>query len=362
MSGGVDSSVTALLLHSAGYDVVGVTLRLYTDERTDAMGRANRCCGVEDVEDARRVCQVLGLKHYVINAEKEFDEHVINYFVSEYERGRTPHPCIACNDRIKFDFLLKRAFVWDAEYVATGHYARRTTDAHGASHILKAVDPRKDQSYVLFGLTQAQLAHTLLPVGDYTKDQIRAFARQAGLPVADKPDSQEICFIPTGDYRQFVAQRVTPKPGLIVDTDGKVIGQHQGIEAFTIGQRRGLGSAGGTPRYVIALHPEDALVVVGPEEALSQPSLTISRVNWLAGTQPAQPIQCTVKIRYKASEAPALVTPHGDTAEVQFEHPQRAVTPGQACVFYLGQELLGGGFIEAPRAAVTPLVIALAAR
>jgi tRNA-specific 2-thiouridylase len=350
MSGGVDSSVAALLLHRAGHEVIGVTLRLYTEASVDHLGRANRCCGVEDVQDARAVCQTLGIAHYVINAEREFGEHVVDYFVAEYARGRTPHPCIACNDRIKFDFLLRRALALDAPYVATGHYARRVVGANGAARVLKAIDPRKDQSYVLFGLTQAQLRHTLLPVGDYTKDQIRALARAHGLPVADKPDSQEVCFIPSGDYRAFLTERTMPKPGLIVDLDGRVLGEHQGVAAYTIGQRRGLPpSPGGAARYVVGIDAARAIVVVGPEEALAQDVLVAERVNWLAGDQLTEPIEATVKIRYKAQDAPAIVRPlpEGD-AEVRFLSPQRAITPGQAVVFYHGDELLGGGSIAAP--------------
>ena len=348
MSGGVDSSVAALLLHEAGYDVVGVTLRLYTEERVDALGRANRCCGVEDVEDARRVCQVLGVPHYVVNAEKEFERFVVDEFVREYQRGRTPHPCIACNDRMKFDFLLQRALALDAPFIATGHYARRVVDTDGAARLLKAADPGKDQSYVLFGLTQAQLAHTLLPLGDFPKAQVRDLARRHGLPVADKPDSQEICFIPSGDYRAFVAERVTPRPGRIVDVDGNVLGEHQGVESFTIGQRRGLGIPGVEPRYVVAIDADEALVVVGPADALEQRVLRAARVNWIAGAPPSGPVAASVKIRYKAHDAPATLVPHGDWAEVCFAEPQRAITPGQAAVFYRGDEVIGGGFIESP--------------
>ncbi|MSQ12080.1 MAG: tRNA 2-thiouridine(34) synthase MnmA [Dehalococcoidia bacterium] len=360
MSGGVDSAVAALLLHQAGCEVLGVTLRLWTAERPDAPPSSRRCCGVEDVDDARRVCQTLGIRHYVINAEREFNTFVVDYFIREYQQGSTPHPCIACNDRIKFDFLLQRALAWDAPLIATGHYARRSVDAAGTAHLLKAVDARKDQSYVLFGLTQQQLSHILLPVGEHTKEEVRALARAHGLPVADKPDSQEICFIPQGDYRQFIAERSKLQPGLIVDAEGRVLGEHQGIERFTIGQRRGLGippsATYAAPLFVTAIDAQNALVVVGPEEALAQRVLRATRVNWLSGIPPAKPIHGTVKIRYKSVEAPATIVPQGDSAEVHFAEPQRAVTPGQAAVFYQGDELLGGGFIEAPRLAVKPQV------
>ncbi|MBI4234637.1 MAG: tRNA 2-thiouridine(34) synthase MnmA [Chloroflexi bacterium] len=348
MSGGVDSSVAALLLREAGYQVAGVTMRLWTPERPDAPVGQRRCCGVEDIEDARRACQVMSIPHYVLNAEREFHAFVVDYFVREYQRGRTPHPCIACNDRIKFDFLLRRAMLLGADFIATGHYAR-VDGGVGGLRLLKGIDPAKDQSYVLFGLPRGVLGRVLLPVGGYTKARVRALARAAGLPNADKPDSQEICFIPQGDYRQFLAQRVKPTPGEITDSQGRVLGQHRGIEFFTIGQRRGLGVAAGAPLYVVGLDLQANQVIVGPEEELYQTSLWASGVNWLAGAAPAESVEVTVKIRYKAPEVPATLLVGAEGVEVRFHQPQRAVTPGQAVVFYLGEEVLGGGFIEAIR-------------
>ena len=278
MSGGVDSSVAALLLSRQGYDVVGVTMRLWTVERDDAPRQNKRCCSVEDVDDARRVCQTIGVPHYVMNFEREFQSHVVDYFCREYDRGRTPHPCLACNDKIKFDFLLRRAMFLDADYIATGHYAR--IEANGAGkRLLKGVDGRKDQSYVLFTLGQRELDRLMLPIGGYAKDRIRAIAAEAGLPVADKPDSQEICFIPDGDYRKFIADRGRPKPGEIVDSGGSVIGEHPGVQFFTVGQRRGLRLPAnpGVPMYVLEIDAEGNRVVVGSESELYRSSLWASQ-------------------------------------------------------------------------------------
>jgi tRNA-specific 2-thiouridylase len=345
MSGGVDSSVAAVLLAEEGADVVGVTMRLSGDYDTDRLDGQKGCCTLDDADDARRVCQIIGVPHYVMNLEREFEEHVISYFVSEYQRGRTPHPCLACNDLIKFDFLLKRAEAMGFDHIATGHYAR--LDHNGDCwRLRKAVTSAKDQSYVLFGLSQREMERVLFPVGHYEKEEIRAIALRSGLPVADKPDSQEICFIP-GDYRDFLRTRVEPTPGNIVDTSGTVLGSHEGVEFFTIGQRRGLGIATAAPRYVVAVHPSTATVVVGMRDELLQAQLWASRVNWISGEPPSGPIELSAKIRYKASEAPATVTPlPGNAAQISFQEPQRAVTPGQAVVFYQGEEVLGGGYIE----------------
>ena len=347
MSGGVDSSVAALLLKEQGYEVIGVTMRLWTVERGDLPALSRRCCSVEDVDDARRVCQLIGVPHYVQNFEREFQRHVVDYFVREYDRGRTPHPCLACNDKIKFDFLLRRAMFLDADYIATGHYARIRRNGKGLG-LLKGIDGNKDQSYVLFTLTQGELARLLLPVGEYQKDQIRELAAGAGLPVANKPDSQEICFIPDGDYRKFVGERAAPRPGEIVDSSGVVVGRHPGIHVFTVGQRRGLRLNGNTgkPMYVVRIDPESNRVVLGPEEALFQTTLWASRITFVSGEVASGPIDVTAKIRYRAVESPATVIPHGDTAEIRFRQPQRAVTPGQAVTFYQGEELVGGGIIE----------------
>ena len=347
MSGGVDSSVAALLLQEQGYEVIGVTLRLWTSERDDLSPLNRRCCSTEDVEDARRVCQAIGVPHYVLNLEREFQKHVVDYFCQEYERGRTPNPCLACNEKIKFDFLLRKATLLEADYIATGHHARIRLNGNGF-RLLKGVDARKDQSYVLFTLTQHELARLLLPVGEYPKERIRRLAAEAGLPVAGKPDSQEICFIPDGDYRRFISGRARAKPGHMIDTDGNVMGSHPGVQFFTIGQRKGLGLQGNTARpvYVVKIDTETNRVTLGPEEELYRSDLWASRMSFISGETPDGPLEVTTKIRYKASERPATVIPRGAWAEVRFRELQRAVTPGQAVVFYDGDELVGGGIIE----------------
>ena len=345
MSGGVDSSVAALLLQQQGYDVVGVTMKLYNLDGEDLPPNYQGCCTLDDVEDARSVCRKLGIPHYVLNTQREFQAEVVDYFTSEYQLGRTPHPCIACNDKIKFSHLMERAAVLEADYVATGHYAQIERTPHGIV-LKKAVDASKDQSYVLFGMGQDQLAHTLMPVGAYPKREIRQMAEDAKLMNAAKPDSQDICFIPSGDYKSFLKKRLDTVPGDIVDLDGTVVGRHEGIEYFTIGQRRGLGIAAGIPRFVIRLEPETRRVIIGPEEALMRDEMRLSGVNYPLGVVPEGPVEVNVKIRYKSSEAAAVLYPSGDGAIVRFTRPQRSVTPGQAAVFYQGDVLLGGGTIE----------------
>ena len=349
MSGGVDSSVAALLLHRAGWDVVGVTLKLYSLDETELPADHQGCCTLDDVEDARAVCRRLGIPHYVLNMEREFHDQVMDYFVAEYRRGRTPHPCIACNDKIKFNQLMARADALGAEYVATGHYAR-VERARGGAILRKGADHGKDQSYVLFGMTQAQLARTLLPVGGYRKEEIRQLALDAGLITADKPESQDICFIPLGDYREFLRQRASGVPGEIVELDGAVVGTHQGIEYFTVGQRRGLGlpHTPGEPRYVVRLEADSNRVVVGPESALYAGETWVSGVNYVSGEALDEGTLVSVKIRYKSYEAAATLHPRPGGVLVRFLEPQRAVTPGQAAVFYDGDTLLGGGTIEPP--------------
>ena len=356
MSGGVDSSVAALLLRREGWDVVGVTLKLYSLDEEELPADHQGCCTLDDVEDARSVCRRLEIPHYVLNMEREFRDRVMDYFVEEYRRGRTPHPCIACNDRIKFSQLMDRADALGARFVATGHYARIQRTPEGAT-LLKGVDRAKDQSYVLFGMTQAQLSRTLLPVGGYRKEEIRDLALDAGLITADKPDSQDICFIPLGDYREFLRQRSDGVPGEIVDLDGAVLGTHQGIEYYTVGQRRGLGSLqySEEPRYVIRLDAGVNRVVVGPESALYATEARLSGVNYVSGQEPEDGRPVSVKIRYKAYEAPATLHPRPWGAIVRFREPQRAVTPGQAAVFYDGETLLGGGTIEPQDYIATPL-------
>ena len=346
MSGGVDSSVAALLLQQQGYDVIGVTMKLYSLDHADLPDYYRGCCTVDDVEDARRVCQRLGVPHYVLNVQQEFESFVIDYFCSEYQKGRTPHPCIACNDKIKFNFLSHRAQALGASYVATGHYARIEGDGERGFSLRKGLDESKDQSYVLYGMGQDELAHTLMPVGAHSKDEIRGMAQEAGFPNAAKPDSQDICFIPFGDYKAFLKERIEATPGEIVDMDGTVLGLHEGIEMFTVGQRRGLGLATGEPRYVVRLEPEENRVVVGSQDDLYRREFAVSRTNFVSGKAPEGPVPVSVKIRYKFQEAPAVLEATGDGALVVFDEPQRAITPGQAAVFYEGDRVLGGGVIS----------------
>ena len=347
MSGGVDSSVAALLLKNQGYDVVGMTLRLWTEDSSNSHGANNRCCSVEDVEDARRVCQMIGIPHYFVNFEKEFQEHVVDYFISEYDTGRTPHPCLACNDKIKFDFLLRRALFLDADYIATGHYARLTESDNGF-HLLQGIDNSKDQSYVLYTLTQQELSRLKFPVGEYTKEDIRKMAEAAGLLVAGKPDSQEICFIPSGNYRDFVKERVKPKKGNFVDPSGNVLGEHPGIQFFTVGQRRKLGinSNDGEPRYVGKINSDTNEVVLGADEDLMETDFTANKLSFTSEVEIGSEIKVKARIRYKANEEPAVVVIKDGYADITFLEPQRAITPGQPVVFYRDEEMIGGGIIE----------------
>ena len=347
MSGGVDSSVAALLLKILGYDVVWMTLRLWTEDSSNSHGANNRCCSVEDVEDARRVCQMIGIPHYFVNFEKEFQEHVVDYFISEYDTGRTPHPCLACNDKIKFDFLLRRALFLDADYIATGHYARLTESDNGF-HLLQGIDNSKDQSYVLYTLTQQELSRLKFPVGEYTKEDIRKMAEEAGLLVAGKPDSQEICFIPSGNYRDFVKERVKPKKGNFVDPNGNVLGEHPGIQFFTVGQRRKLGinSNDGEPRYVVKINSDTNEVVLGADEDLMETDFTANKLSFTSEVEIGSEIKVKARIRYKANEEPAVVVIKDGYADITFLEPQRAITPGQPVVFYRDEEMIGGGIIE----------------
>ena len=347
MSGGVDSSVAALLLKNQGYDVVGMTLRLWTEDSSNSHGANNRCCSVEDVEDARRVCQMIGIPHYFVNFEKEFQEHVVDYFISEYDTGRPPHPCLACNDKIKFDFLLRRALFLDADYIATGHYARLTESDNGF-HLLQGIDNSKDQSYVLYTLTQQELSRLKFPVGEYTKEDIRKMAEEAGLLVAGKPDSQEICFIPSGNYRDFVKERVKPKKGNFVDPNGNVLGEHPGIQFFTVGQRRKLGinSNDGEPRYVVKINSDTNEVVLGADEDLMETDFTANKLSFTSEVEIGSEIKVKARIRYKANEEPAVVVIKDGYADITFLEPQRAITPGQPVVFYRDEEMIGGGIIE----------------
>lgn len=346
MSGGVDSSVAAALLVHEGYDVIGLTMRLWTLERPDLPRAQRSCCSVEEVDDARQVAEALGIPHYLLNFEREFREGVVDYFVSEYARGRTPNPCLACNRIVKYDALLRRAAALGADYVATGHYAR-IERREGRYCLLRASDPTKDQSYVLYDLSQAQLARILLPIGGHTKAEVRRLAREFGLPNADKRDSQDICFIPDGDYRRFVSERVQAPPGDIVDTAGRVLGRHRGLPSYTIGQRQGLGIATGEPLYVVRLDTEANRLVVGGRDDLRAPALWASQARFVAGQPPEPDTEVQARIRYRGPEARARVAVVDGWCHVEFAEPQRAVTPGQAIVFYQDDEVLGGATIEA---------------
>ena len=342
MSGGVDSSAAALLLRRQGYDCDGAMLKLIPNSDS-------RCCSADDAEDARAVAYRLGMKFYVFNEVDAFRRDVMDHFVSEYCAGRTPNPCIDCNRCLKFGALLDRAVTLGYDFIATGHYARVIYDETARRYrLLRGADRRKDQSYVLYQLTQYQLAHLLLPVGDYDKPAIRENAREAGLLNADKSDSQDICFVPDGDYVSFLqAQGVTLAPGDFVDEAGHVLGRHRGLPCYTIGQGKGLGIAVGKHVYVLAKNEVDNTVVLGDNDKLFRRELTANRVNWIAGEAPAAPFRCTAKTRYSQVEAPALAEPLPDgRVHLTFDEPQRAITAGQAAVLYDGDEVLGGGAIE----------------
>ena len=350
MSGGVDSSVTAAILANRGHDAVGISMRLYS---TPQESYTKSCCSPDDLFDARAVADSLAIPFYVANYEEEFQKRVISYFVEEYRRGRTPNPCVACNDHLKFDILLKRSLALGAKYLATGHFAR-IDRSRGEPRLLRGLDRNKDQSYFLFGLPRKALGRILFPLGEMTKDEVRVHAREMGLETAEKPESQEICFVGGGDYKEFVADLLSSQettPGQIVTDDGEVLGEHDGIHQFTVGQRRGLGISYHEALYVKAIRPEDGTVVVGGRDELMSRGLVAERCNWLSFDRPPGPLECSVKIRYAGEPVPALVTvgDDADTAFVEFETPQRAVTPGQAAVLYRGEEVLGGGWIEEAR-------------
>ena len=346
MSGGVDSSVAALLLLRQGFDVTGVTMKLRPDQYLKN-SESGGCCSLDDIDDARRAAYQLGIEHLVLNFTDLFQREVIDYFAAEYEAGRTPNPCIACNRRLKFSALLRRALELDFDYVATGHYARVSQDAAGRWRLFRA-HSGKDQSYVLYSLTQFQLEHTLLPLGGYEKSKIRELAEEAGLAVAQKPDSQEICFVEGNDYGAFLEKYTGKKPpaGHFVDAQGTVLGEHRGIPYYTIGQRKGLGLSFGQPMYVTRIDAEKNEVVLGPEGSQYRDSLVAGDLNWIAFDRLEGSLEAQAKIRYQAQPAQAEVAPlDGGKAAVHFLEPQRSVTPGQAVVFYQGDAVLGGGTI-----------------
>ncbi len=352
MSGGVDSSVAAVLLCEQGYEVIGVTLNVWP-RLAPAEAREDACCSLAAVDDARRVADRLHIPHYTLNFRDIFAATVIKDFVAEYQRGRTPNPCLRCNEHVKFGALLRRARALDARYVATGHYARVVFDpARGRYVLRRGLDHTKDQSYALYGLTQQQLAHTLLPLGSLRKAETRRLAAKLGLPVAEKPESQEICFVPDGDYGGFLVGQagLRPTPGPIVDRHGRLLGEHRGIIYYTIGQRRGLGLAAGRPLYVVAINPQRNEVVVGSEADLYADLLLADRVNMVACERLDGELAVTAKVRYRAPAAEAVVSqPADDRLEVRFSSPQRAITPGQAVVLYQGEDVVGGGTILSAR-------------
>ncbi len=346
LSGGVDSSVAAFLLKEEGYKVIGVTMRLWCEEKGRPVNQRRPCCSITSIYDAERVCHLLNIPFYVLNLEEEFQQYVIDYFCREYQQGHTPNPCIACNQYIKFHFLLQRCLALDANYLATGHYAR-ITFWQNRYHLLKAVDTKKDQSYFLYTLGQEELKHLLFPLGNYSKIKVRQLAREKGLPVADKPDSQDLCFI-FNDYRNFLSSFLVFSPGDVVDVEGRVIGKHQGIFGYTIGQRYPAKTHSNERLYVLRLDPKLNQIIVGTEDKLYTQRLVAYKVRWVSGIMPSEPIAITAKIRYKSPEAAAILFPYSDFVEVIFDQPQRAVTPGQAVVFYQGDEVLGGGTICEP--------------
>lgn len=387
MSGGVDSSVAAAILKERGFEVIGATMQIWP-KSLPVGDREGGCCSLAAVEDARRVASILGIPYYVLNLQEEFEEEVISYFAREYARGRTPNPCIRCNQRIKFGHLLRKAREIGATFVATGHYARISRDADtGRYLLLRARDPRKDQTYALYSMTQYELAHTLFPVGDFVKDEIRRMAASRGLPVAEKRESQEICFIPDDDYRRFLREYLpeTRKAGPIIDLDGNVLGEHEGVAFYTIGQRKGLGIASTEPFYVVDLDPDRNAVIVGRAGDVMADGLVATDLNWIPFDHLREPVRVEAKIRYYTPAVAATVTPltarsggrdcrdgsggpgcpgcpddagstggnrgaradsDPDWVEVRFGSPQRAVTPGQSVVFYDGDVVVGGGVIS----------------
>lgn len=349
MSGGVDSSVAAYLLKEQGYDVIGVTMQIWQDEEQAVQEENGGCCGLSAVDDARRVAAALDIPYYVMNFKKEFKEHVIDYFVEEYQNGRTPNPCIACNRYVKWESLLQRSLSIGAEYIATGHYARVVQLENGRYTLRRSATLAKDQTYALYNLTQEQLRRTLMPVGEYAKEEVRAIAEKINLRIANKPDSQDICFVPDGDYASYIEEEAGVKvpEGDFVLTDGTVIGRHKGITHYTVGQRKGLGLALGYPAFVLEIRPTTNEVVIGTREESMTTQLRARNLNFMAIEDLTEPLHVFTKIRYNHKGAWCTIEKTGEDEVVcTFDEPQRAVTPGQAVVFYDGEYVLGGGTIQ----------------
>jgi tRNA-uridine 2-sulfurtransferase len=354
MSGGVDSSVAAALLVEQGYDVVGMMMRLWSEE-TVAGGAHNRCCTPDQMADARRIAARLGIPFYVLDTKEVFRNTIVEFFIDQHRQGVTPNPCLECNRHIRFHFLQQNALALDADYLATGHYARVARGDDGRYVLKKGLDDHKDQSYVLSVMGQEQLAHALFPVGEYAKAEVRQIAERFGLPTASKKDSQDLCFIGDNNYRRFLTDYAPDVmvPGPIVRKNGEVVGQHTGLVNYTIGQRKGLGINSQEPLYVVGINPHRNAVIVGTVDDLGQSFLTAKRVNWVSGEIPAEPFRAQVKIRYKAKPVSAWVEPLPDARiAVRFDEPLRDITPGQGAVVYDGDYVLGGGIIERPAESV----------
>ena len=348
LSGGVDSAVAAAILVEKGYEVIGVTMRLWAEEREGVFRGQRQCCSVEDTDDARRVAQILGIRHYVLNFEEPFKKHVVEPFVSGYVAGETPNPCVRCNENIKYRALFDRLDAYGADVLATGHYARVVSDRYSESFsLLRAVDQAKDQSYVLYMLKQEQLARLELPIGDLKKEEVRSIASSLDLPVADKPDSVEICFVPNNDYRSFVADRIELIPGNLKNQDGEIVGKHNGVPSYTIGQRKGLGDGFGERRYVTSLDATNNVVTIGDEDDLYSNLVEVAGVSWISGHSPNLGTLLQAKARYGSEpEDAVLENTDNNYVTICFQERQRALTPGQAIAFYNNDLVLGGGTIQ----------------
>ncbi len=352
MSGGVDSSVAAALLVERGYDVIGMMMRLWSEETAGGVGRLgthNRCCTPDQMSDARRIADKLGIPFYVLDTKEVFRKTIVQFFIDQHRLGVTPNPCMECNRHIRFEWLLNNALALDADYLATGHYARIAQDEDGKFLLKAGLDEHKDQSYVLSVMGQEQLSRVMFPVGEYAKTEVREIAARFGLPTASKKDSQDLCFLGDNDYRRFLREYAPEvmNAGPIVRQSGEVVGEHGGLANYTIGQRRGLGVYGAEPLYVIGMNAVQNTLIVGTLDELGSGELTAKRVNWVSGDTPSEPFHAGVKIRYKATAAPATVTPlEGGRMHVQFDAPMRDITPGQGAVVYDGDVCLGGGIIE----------------